>query len=382
MEITVKTLAGLEEVLAEEMRQIGMTDVQTGLRLVTAVGDQRALYRANLSLRTGIRVLTPIAKFMSHDESSLYRMMGKTDWSTYLGSTGNLWIDTVVQSRRFKNSQFVARLAKDAIVDQFREATGERPSVSKDAPDLRLNIHIGKLGHTTVSLDSSGEGLHRRGYRRQSGGPAPLNEVLAAGLLLLAGYDGERPFVDPMCGSGTLACEAAMIAANYAPNKDREFGFQRWPNYDEALWKSVVSEAAAAEKRPEYPIFASDNHPMSVDSTQRALAAIGMENYVTVQQGLVQELAPPPPRTDVQPGGILVTNPPYEFRLQTGDIEKLYGEIGDSLKQHYAGYSAWLFSANRDALKRVGLRTSRKIILMNGPLEARLQRYDMYRGKL
>ncbi|MEM9260054.1 MAG: THUMP domain-containing protein [Bacteroidota bacterium] len=377
MEITVKTLAGLEEILANELKALGATEVQQGLRMVSCQGDMRLLYAANLHLGVGIRVLQVIDRFIAHDEKSLYRMLGKTDWSQHLDKEGTLWVDAISQSRRFKNTQFLARLTKDAIVDQFRTATGTRPSVVKEHPDLRINVHIGNKGHTTLSLDSSGEGLHRRGYRRKTGG-APLNEVLAAGLLRLAEYQGEQVFVDPMCGSGTILCEAALIAAQQAPGLHRTFGFSHWPNFDAALWEGLRAEAKRAIRPLPHPIIGLDQDPTNIPIARVALSRLQLEKQVDLQNGRIQDYTPPAADESKSPGGIVVTNPPYELRLRTGNIEQLYQEIGDAFKKHYKGYSAWLFSANRDALKRVGLRTSRKIPLMNGPLEARLQRYDMY----
>ncbi len=378
MELIIKTMAGFEEVCAQELRQLGATEIEIGRRMLHCQGSSDLLYAANIHLRSALRVLLPVAKFMSYDESSFYRMLKKTDWSQYLQQDGTLWIDTVVQSERFNNSQFVARLAKDAIVDQFRENTGVRPSVEKEQPDLRINIHISKLGHTTVSLDSSGEGLHRRGYRQHTAAEAPLNEVLAAGLLLLAGYDGSLPFIDPMCGSGTILCEAAMIAAQRAPGAYRDFGFMAWPNYQAESFLALQKAARDQERRPAQPIVGSDLAFKAVADSREALKSIDMLGYVQLSTNPIAASVPPSPLEDRQPGGILLTNPPYELRMRTGDIEALYQSIGDTFKQKYKGYKAWLFSANRDALKHVGLRTSRKIPLMNGPLEARLQAYDMW----
>jgi putative N6-adenine-specific DNA methylase len=306
-------------------------------------------------------------------------MMQKIDWSKYVANNGTIWLDSTVSSPQFTNSQYISQLGKDAIVDQFREKTGERPSVEKVDSDLRINIYIGKLGHTTISLDSSGDSLHRRGYRRSTG-LAPLNEVTAAGLLLLADYTGDRPFVDPMCGSGTIVCEAAMIAANRAPGLNRKFGFENWPDFNMEILKTVRADAKAAERIPAHPILGSDIDHRSTSTTEDALRFLELEQYVKVNKADFKELEPLAPLPDHEPGAILVTNPPYELRLKTGDIDGFYKEIGDTFKQKYTGYAAWIFSANRDALKRVGLRTSRKVILMNGPLEARSQRYDMYKA--
>lgn len=379
MRLTVKTMMGLEEVLATELTALGARGVVAGNRVVECKGDLEIMYRANVELRTALRVLVPIAEFMAHDESSFYRMMQKTDWSKYVANNGNIWLSSTVLSPRFTNSQYISRLGKDAIVDQFRDKTGERPNVEKEDPDLRIDVHIGKLGHTTISLDSSGSGLHRRGYRRKTG-LAPLNEVTAAGLVLLTDYRGDRPFVDPMCGSGTIVCEAAMIATNRAPGLNRKFGFENWPDFNVDILNKVRENAKAAERVPAQPILGSDTDRRAVAATEDALRFLELDQYAEVRNQDFHDLDPLTPLSDYQPGGIMVTNPPYELRLVTGDIDGFYKEIGDTLKQKYSGYAAWIFSANRDALKRIGLRTSRKIILMNGPLEARSQRYDMYKA--
>ncbi|PHI18375.1 RNA methyltransferase [Lewinellaceae bacterium SD302] len=380
MEITIKTMMGLEDILASELKVLGAKDIETGIRMVSCQGDMKLVYRANLELRTALRVLLPIDKFMAHNEKGLYTMLRETDWSKFVGKDGSIWIDVVNQSDRFRNSQFLAQLTKDAIVDQFRDKTGDRPNVSKDNPELRLNLHIGKKGHAVISADSSGEGLHRRGYRGRTGA-APLNEVLAAGLLMLAEYDGSVPFVDPMCGSGTIACEAAMIAANHAPGLHRKFGFQQWPDFDAELFSDVRQAALDRKIRPAHPIVAADRDGLSLQLAKIAADRIGLNAAISWVESDFQTLEPPKANSEDTPGGVLVTNPPYDLRLKTGDIDGLYKEIGDTLKKRYDNYAAFLFSANRDALKNVGLRTSRKIILMNGQLEARLQKYEMYLGK-
>lgn len=379
MEITIKTLMGLEEVLAKEVKMLGATDIETGIRMVTCQADMDFVYRANLELRTALRILLPIDKFMAHNENTLYASIQEIDWGKLVDKDGSIWIDVVCQSDRFRNTQYLARLAKDAIVDQFRDRTGVRPNVSKDNTDLRLNLHISKKGHAVISADSSGEGLHRRGYRGRTGA-APLNEVLAAGLLLLAGYDGTTPFVDPMCGSGTIVCEAAMIAANVAPGMNRQFGFQRWPNFDAAKFGEIRQAAHDNRRTPAHPIVGADQDGLSLQLAKIAADRIGLVASIDWQEKKFQDLMPPAPVVDASPGGFLLTNPPYDLRLKSQDIDELYREIGNTLKQRYEDYAAFLFSANRDALKRVGLRTSQKLILMNGQLEARMQRYDMYVG--
>lgn len=376
LQIAITTFENLEEVLAEEVRSIGGEDVTVGRRVVTCRGDKTFLYRANLELRTGIRVLINIGRFRARSEQEMYDRLKRMDWSPHLKKDGTLLIDAVTQSPRFRNGFYLSQLTKDAIVDQFRERTGERPSVSKDDPDLRVQLHLTKNNEVTVSLDASGQGLHRRGYRKRTGG-APLNEVLAAGMLLLADYDGSLPFVDPMCGSGTLLAEAAMIAAHQAPGLHRNFGFERWPDFDPALWSSVRQAALNRIQTPPQPILGSDIDELTVSLAKVTLERTGLLRHVTFRFGPFADLDPLPV---AEAGGLLVTNPPYEMRLKTGNIEALYASIGDTLKTKWTGYTAWLISANPAAVKSVGLRTSKKIMLMNGPVETRYCRYDLYEG--
>lgn len=336
------------------------------------------MYRANLHLRTGIRVLKDIAYFRARNEQTMYDRLRDIDWSLYLKEDGLLWIDTNTQSTYFSNSLYLSQLAKDAIVDQFRERTGQRPSVDKEEADMTLNLHVTRNDEVSVSLNSSGTGLHRRGYRKRTGG-APLNEVLAAGLLLLAGYDGERPFVDPMCGSGTILAEAALIAANRAPGLQRNFGFERWPDFDRGMWAGIRQAARDAERTPPRPILGSDVDELTARLANITLERANLLRFVEIRSNDFAELAPPPTLPE-ETGGLLVTNPPYEIRLQTGDVESFYTMIGDTLKQNWQGYTAWMISGSPEGLKSVGLKASKRIPLMNGPLEVRYVRYDMYRG--
>lgn len=336
------------------------------------------MYRANLELRTGIRVLTEIANFRAHDEQAMYDQLKAIDWSPYLKKDGNLWIDANTQSERHRNAVYLSQLFKDAIVDQFRDRTGERPSVSKEDADLTLNLHVTRRNEVSVSLNSSGESLHRRGYRKRTGG-APINEVLAAGLLLFAGYDGEVPFVDPMCGSGTIVAEAAMISARQAPGINRSFGFERWPDFDAGLWAGIRQDARDRQRTPPHPIIGSDKDELTARLAKLSLDRTGLLPHVTIYEQDFIDLASPSPVAE-ENGGLLVTNPPYELRLQTGDIQGLYSMIGNTLKQHWKGYNAWIISGSSDGIKSVGLRTSKRIPLMNGPIEVRYVKYELYDG--
>lgn len=373
MQLIIKTLAGLEEVLAEELTALGADAVEIGKRVVTCAGTNALLYRANLELRTALRVLVPITDFTVRNEEDLYRAVGRVEWSNYLRVDQTLAIDVVTTSARLNHSHFLALKTKDAIVDYFRALKGRRPNVDTQSPDLRLHLHIGSRGECTLSRDSSGEGLHRRGYRSR-GGMAPINEVLAAGLLRLAGFDGSTAFVDPLCGSGTLLIEAALMAQDRAPGLDRSFGFERWADFDADLFKDLKNKAKRRVQRVRYPIIGSDRDGRILTIAQENLARLQLLDQVRLVKKPFQTFIPP------KPPGVLVTNPPYELRVQTGDIEALYRAFGDVLKQQYAGYTAWVLSANLEALKKVGLRPSRKIHLQNGPLEARFYRYDLYEG--
>ena len=379
LSLAVPTLAGLEEVLAEELTELGAEEVSAGRRVVTCLGDRALVYRANLELRTALRVLINIDHFEAAHEQALYDRLRATNWREYLLPEGTLLVNVVDPGRWFRNTHFIAQLTKDAIVDQFRDKYQTRPSVAKHGADLTIHLRITGEGEVTLSVDSSGEGLHRRGYRQRTG-EAPINEVLAAGMLKLGGYAGAMPFVDPMCGSGTIAVEAAMIAARVAPGLRRAFGFERWPAFDPELYERIRRESTENQRTPPYPILAADIDSEAVDITKSTLERANVLPFVEVRTSPFANLRPP--EADEEVGGLLVTNPPYELRMQTGDIETFYSEIGNALKQHWAGYTAWLISANPAAVKRVGLRTSQKIPLMNGPVEVRYCRYDLYRGSL
>lgn len=372
--IVIKTLQGLEQVLAAELAALGATDIAPLKRAVSCTGDQRLLYRANYELRTAMRVLVPIRTFRATNEKAYYQAVRETDWSKYMDVSDTLAVEAMVAGDYFKHSQYAALLTKDAIVDQFRDKYDRRPSVNLDAPTLRIHTRINGA-ECTLLLDSSGDSLHKRGYRRDVA-EAPLSEVLAAGMILLTGWAGDSPFVDPMCGSGTLPIEAAMIAMNMPPQHKREsFGFFKWKGFNRKLWEEVKSEADARIRPPAFPIFASDKEVRARNSAAINLLSAGLENVVQVEKIPFEKLTPP------ETPGILVTNPPYDERIKVEEIEAFYKSIGDRLKQHWAGWTAWLISSNMDAWKTFGLRPSRKITLYNGPLECYFQKFELYEGK-
>lgn len=372
-QLLIKTLAGLEEVLAAECIALGHVDVEVGRRAVSSRTDLAGVYRANLELRTAIRILLPLAEAEVHNEQQLYDFVYAQEWSRYLGKNRTLVVDAITFHPKLDHSHFLALKTKDAIVDQLRDKTGDRPDVDTETPDVRINLHLDALGKATLSLDSSGEGLHRRGYRRVTG-EAPLNEVLAAGLVALSGYEGEVPFVDPLCGSGTIPIEAALVATRTAPGLGRRFGFERWLDFDADLFAGVRREAQAKIRSAPHPIIGVDRSDRVLEAAQRNIAAAGLLRSVDLQRSTFQRFQPP------AGPGTLIANPPYDLRLKTADIGALYQELGDTFKKSYRGYTAWIFSANLEALKRIGLKTSRRIHLFNGPVEARLYRYDLYAG--
>ncbi|MCC6462231.1 MAG: class I SAM-dependent RNA methyltransferase [Saprospiraceae bacterium] len=372
--LIIKTLQGLEPVLAAELEALGATDIRPLKRAVSCEGDQRLMYRANYELRSALRVLKPFHSFQASDERQFYNQIYKFDWSQYLNPIDTLAIDSTVASVHFRHSQYMALLTKDAIVDQFRDRTGRRPSVNLEAPTLRIHLRI-HGSQCDLLFDASGDSLHKRGYRRDVA-EAPLNEVLAAGLILLTGWDGQSTFVDPMCGSGTLPIEAAMIAMHIPPQYKRDaFGFFRWKDFDKALWQDVKSTADARIQPAPCAIYGSDMDPRARNTTTINLFSAGLEKVVQVEKMAFEKLTPP------EPPGLLLTNPPYDERIKVDDVAAFYKSIGDQLKQHWAGWQAWLISSNLEAWKSFGLRPSRKITLYNGSLECYFQKYDLYAGK-
>ena len=368
-----KTFFGFEELLAQELRVLGAQDVEIGTRMVSFKGDKGFMYKANLSLRTALKILKPIYYFRAKTDVLLYKGIQGIDWSKYLNSNQTFVIDTTIHSDFFKHSQFVSQKAKDAIVDQFRDKTGQRPSVDKDFPDLRINIHIDK-DQISVALDTSGASLHQRGYKTATN-IAPINEVLAAGMLLLSGWNGESDFLDPMCGSGTLLAEAAMIACNIPANINRkEFAFEKWNDWDNDLFDQIIDALIKRTREFHYKIIGFDKAPSAVEKAKANVKNANLEEYITISQQNFFE-------TKKETSGPLhmVFNPPYGERLDI-EMERFYRELGDTLKINYPNTNAWFITANLEALKFVGLKPSRKIKLFNGSLEARLVKYEMYEG--
>ena len=373
-QIIIKTLAGFEEILAKEVSATGGEDIQVLHRAVKCTGNNKVLYNINYNCRTALRVLKQIGEFEVRDENDLYYAVKKIRWTDLFTTEQTFAVNAVTSSPIITNSHYAALKAKDAIVDQFRMKYDKRPSIELEGPDLRVHVHI--TGEKcTLLLDSSGESLHKRGYRRIQG-QAPLSEVLAAGMIMLTGWDGNIPLYDPMCGSGTLLTEAAMISRKIPAGYFRStFGFMNWHDYDSILWKRIKQEADHQISREDIQVFGSDVNQRTLQATIENIRAASMENDIEVKQVAFEDSSPP-----VKTPGIIITNPPYGERLIKEDLDLFYKTIGNTLKHKYPGWKAWLITSDFPALKSVGLKTSRKIPLYNGPLECKFVRYDLYSG--
>lgn len=373
MQFFATAARGVEEVLADELRGLGIADPVIEKGGVRFEGDMSVCYRANLWLRTVHRILMPMADFFCDTPQRLYEGVRSLAWTRYLTPDMTLAVSCNLRDSAMTHSGFVALKTKDAIVDAIRDASGRRPNVDAADPDLLVNIHLNR-NRCTVSLDTSGVSLDKRGYRLDKK-EAPLRETLAAAIIELSGWDGSMPLVDPMCGSGTIPIEAALKASRRAPGLTRPgFGFQRWPGYDPLLWRSLVEEAGETvlESLPA-PIMGSDKSESALRSAGRNAARAGVDGIVSFHQGELGESPSPPPP------GILLCNPPYGIRLGEEELLKsLYKRIGDVMKRRFNGYTAYLLTGNPELAKHIGLRASRRIVLFNGPIECRLLRYEMY----
>ena len=375
-QMLAKTFKGLEEVLAKELVELGANNVQIERRAVSFTGDKRMLYMANFCLRTASRILVPITQFKARHTDDIYEQVKHIDWSEYMTTQMTFQIDATVYSDYFRHSQFVTYRVKDAIVDWWMERGGVRPSVKLTNPDLYLNVHIGG-DIVTVSLDSSGESLHKRGYR-VANTQAPINEALAAGMLLLAGWKGQGDFYDPMCGSGTLLIEAAMIARNIAPGIYRKgFAFEKWANFDADLFEDVYSDDSR-EREFEHKIYGSDAGFYAVQTATKNIESAGLQRDIEVKQIRVQELRLADQDTD---GALVMINPPYGERLaQDKDVLNLYKDMGTALKHQFSGATAWIISSNDEALKCIGLRPAKRVRLVNGDLVCWFNQYVLFKG--
>ena len=369
-----KTFMGLEPILAKELTELGADNVQIGRRMVSFTGDKEMMYRANFQLHTAIRILKPIARFKAHSAEDMYEAVKTIDWDKYIEKGSTFSVDAVVYSEEFRNSQFVTYKVKDAIADWFREKTGDRPNVSVANPDLRLHIHIADFD-ATLSLDSSGESLHRRGYRQEQT-EAPLNEVLAAGLIMMTGWHGESDFIDPMCGSGTLLIEAALIARNMSPGLFRkEFAFEKWPDFDSDLFDKIYNDDSQ-EVDFKHHIYGYDNNPKAVNKALKNVRAAGLTKDISVALQDFKDFEKPAEKA------LMVTNPPYGERISTANLLETYKMIGERLKHAFTGNDAWILSYREECFEQIGLKPSIKIPVYNGALECEFRRYSMFQGKM
>ena len=375
-QMLAKTFKGLEEVLAGELIELGANNVQIQRRAVAFTGDMRMLYTANFCLRTASRILVPIASFKAKKADDIYQQVMQVDWAQYMTPKTSFSIDATVYSDLFRHSQFITYRVKDAIVDYWMEHAGARPNVQLTNPDLYLNVHIaGDL--VTLSLDSSGESLHKRGYR-VANTQAPINEALAAGMLLLAGWKGQSDFYDPMCGSGTLLIEAALIARNIAPGIYRKgFAFEKWANFDADLFEDVYSDDSR-EREFTHKIYGSDAGFYAMQTAMKNVESAGLQRDIEVKQIRVQELRLTEKDTD---GALVMINPPYGERLaQDKDVMNLYKDMGTALKHQFSGATAWIISSNDEALKCIGLRPAKRVRLVNGDLDCWFNQYVLFKG--
>lgn len=373
-ELIAKTFQGLEEVLAQELIELGANNVAIGRRMVSFTGDKAMMYRANFCLRTAIRILMPVKHFKAKDADEVYAAVRSIDWSKYLDTNTTFAVDSVVFSTEFRHSKFVAYKVKDAIVDYFRDTTGERPNIRITNPDVKLNIHIADED-CTLSLDSSGESLHIRGYRVGSV-EAPINEVLAAGLIKLTGWKYDTDFIDPFCGSGTLLIEAALMVRNIYPGVFRkEFGFEKWKDFDRKLLDEIYNDDSQ-EREFDHKIYGYDINLPAIEVATKNVKSAGVADIVVLKQQDFRKFTRP------SENALIVTNPPYGERLTPPDLLNLYQHIGKVMKNEFSGGEAWIISSKQELFENIGLRASFKIQLFNGSLDCDFRKYQLFQGKL
>lgn len=373
--MVAKTFWGLENVLAHELTTLGVSNLKIGNRAVYFEGPLSTLYRVNLWSRTALRILCTVHQFKVKNETDLYNGVSEIDWSNFMDVSETFAVDSVLHTELFNHSHYISLKTKDAIVDQFREKHGIRPSIDLKSPSLRVHIHIDR-DHCNLLIDSSGDALYKRGYR-QSTGIAPLNEVLAAGLIYLSEWDGNGHFVDPMCGSGTTLCEAALNVCRIAPGLLRDsFGFMRWPNYDPTIWEKLKKEAKLLQRDTPYKFVGSDISPRVLSTAAENIEMAGLDEYISLSQKSFDEKMPPP----AVDNSIMMVNPPYGERIKVDNVIDLYKRLGDTLKQNYNGYQAWILSGNKEAVGKVGLRTSKKLTVFNGTIQCKFHGYQLFKG--
>lgn len=372
--MVAKTLMGLEDVLAEELTELGANNIEIGKRMVSFTGDLAVMYRANVCCRTALRILRPVYSFKARDTDDIYKKVKAMNWAEHLTQNSTFAIDAVTFSDVFNHSKFVAYRVKDAIVDYFMQRTGKRPSVDTDNPDLLINFHIAQ-NTCTLSFDSSGESLHKRGYRVEQT-EAPLNEVLAAGMILKTHWRGETVFIDPMCGSGTLLIEAALIATNTPPGIYRKgFAFEKWKNFNKDLFETIYNDDSK-ERVFNFKIYGSDVSADAIEIARRNVKSAGMSKFIDLKVMPFEGY-----KTAPASQGLLLMNPPYGERLKPESLDALYGMIGERLKHVFPGFQAWILSCRRDCFNKIGLKHTKRIALKNGSLECDFRCYDIFAGK-
>ena len=370
--LIVKTLFGLEEILGKELLALGGREIKTLNRAVAVVGDMGFVYKINIALRTGLRVLLPVAEFEMEDVEHYYEEMFDIPWEAYFDIEKSFAIDVVGTNDLLNHSSFAGLKAKDAVVDRFRSKSGERPSVERGTPDVPIHIHIYERT-IRVYLDASGDSLHKRGYRLKAGF-APLNEVLAAGIILHSKWNGGMPVLDPMCGSGTFLVEAALIAHQLPPNIYREsFAFHHWKDFDASLYEKIREGLLSRAKEYEGKIMGRDKEEYTLEAAAENIERAMFDDAIRLRQADFFEAEPPAEK------GLMLVNPPYNVRIQA-QTHKMYRQMGDTLKSKYAGWEVYWITSDMEAIKSIGLRPSRKWNLFNGELECKLLRFDMYEG--
>lgn len=375
-QMTAKTFKGLEQILAQELMALGANNIEVGRRAVSFTGDLSVLYKSNLWLRTASRVLVPIAEFKAQDADAVYERCKQIDWSQFMTDGTSFSIDATVYSETFRHSRYVTYRVKDAIVDYWKEKTDRRPNVQVTNPDLYLNVHIAEQ-MVTISLDSSGESLHKRGYR-VANTEAPISEALAAGMLMLAGWKGQSDFYDPMCGSGTLLIEAALIALNIAPGIFRKgFAFEKWPDFDRELFEELYNDDST-DREFAHHIYGSDASFYAVQTALKNVANASLSKYIDVKQIRLEEIK----HEGGTPDALVMINPPYGERLaQNKDMITLYSAMGSTLKHQFTGATAWIISSNEEAMRSIGLKSTEKMHLLNGELDCLFCKYELFHGE-
>lgn len=372
--MVAKTMLGLEEVLAQELINLGANNVQIGNRMVAFEGDLAMMYKANLHCRTALRILRVVYEFKAKTTDEIYKKVKAMNWAEHLTENSTFAIDAVTFSNYFNHSKFIAYRVKDAIADYFTQKKGKRPSVNTSSPDLLINFHVAN-DSCTLSFDSSGESLHKRGYRLQQT-EAPLNEVLAAGIILKSGWDGNSVLVDPMCGSGTFLIEAALIALKVPPGIYRSgFAFEKWKNFNKELFQTIY-EDDSHERTFNFKIYGSDISEEAIEITRRNIKDAGVEKHIELKVMSIESYNESP-----APSGVLITNPPYGERLKPEDLFGLYATLGERLKHVFMGYNAYILGYGKECFHKIGLKHSSRYRLVNGSLECEVRKYEIFEGK-